>query len=62
MDSNLPRLQLELYKEIKKVSFSFTSFMVFSKRFSILECGISVNSVCLSRSRSNFTLEVFVTV
>lgn len=43
MDSNLPRLQLELYKEIKKVSFSFTSFMVFSKRFSILECGISVN-------------------
>lgn len=24
MDSNLPRLQLELYKEIKKVSFSLS--------------------------------------
>lgn len=23
MDSNLPRLQLELYKEIKKVRFAF---------------------------------------
>lgn len=24
MDSNLPRLQLELYKEIKKVGFCFS--------------------------------------
>lgn len=29
MDSNLPRLQLELYKEIKKVSdFSFMFFLL----------------------------------